>query len=106
MGMGTYRLLVLVESTGSLSRAAAEMGMAYSKAWQSVHQAEEAVGFPLLDRQTGGKGGGGSTLSPQGKWLVKAFGALLDESTETMRRLAETYLADCPEPSDLQDKDA
>ncbi len=96
MGMGTFRLLLLVESTGSLSRAAAEMGMAYSKAWQSVRQAEEAVGFPLLDRQTGGRGGGGSTLSAQGKWLVGAFSALLDEAGQSIRQLGEKYLRDCP----------
>ena len=96
LGMGSFRLLVLVDSTGSLSRAAAEMGMSYSKAWQSIRQSEEATGFPLLERKTGGKGGGGSMLSPQGRWLVAAFSALLDEASETLSRLAEKHLGGWP----------
>jgi molybdate transport system regulatory protein len=99
MGTGTFRLLVGVESTGSLSRAASGMGMAYSKAWQSVRQAEAALGFPLLHRQTGGKGGGGSTLSPQGKWLVGSFGALLEDATGMLRELGDKHLRDWPAPA-------
>jgi molybdate transport system regulatory protein len=91
VGMGTFELLGRVESTGSLSRAAADMGMAYSKAWQSVRRAEEMLGFALLDRQAGGRGGGGSTLSTDGKWLVGAFGELAREAAEAMGRLGEKH---------------
>jgi molybdate transport system regulatory protein len=94
--MGAFRLLVLVDSTGSLSRAATEMGMAYSKAWQSIRQAEAAVGFQLIERRAGGRGGGGSSLSPKGRWLVAAFSALQDEATETIRLLGEKHLRDWP----------
>lgn len=96
MGMGTLELLVRVESTGSLHRAASDMGMAYSKAWQSVRRAEATLGFALLDRQTGGRGGGGSTVSPEGKWLIAAFGALIEEATETIRQLGDKHLGDWP----------
>lgn len=100
IGMGTFELLVRVESTGSLNKAAAAMGMAYSKAWQSVRRAEGTLGFALLERQTGGRGGGGSTLSPEGKWIVRAFGLLVDESAETVERLGNKYLHDWPQPTD------
>lgn len=33
-GEGPYELLTRVERTGSLNRAAAEMGMSYNKAWR------------------------------------------------------------------------
>ena len=91
VGLETFELLRRVESTGSLKRAASDMGMAYSKAWQSVRRAEETLGFALLDRQTGGRGGGGSTLSAEGKWLVGAFGDLADEAAETVRHLGEKH---------------
>jgi GTP 3',8-cyclase len=96
VGMGVLALLRGVESTGSLHRAAAEMGMAYSKAWQSVRTAEETLGFSLLERQSGGRNGGGSTLSPGGEWLVGAFGALMEEASETMQRLGRKHLASMP----------
>ena len=57
-GPGTQRLLVLVVQTGSLHQAAKQMGMAYSKAWRIVKDAEDHFGFKLLERQIGGVGGG------------------------------------------------
>lgn len=96
MGMGTFELLVRVDSTGSLNKAAAAMGMAYSKAWQSLRSAEGTLGFALLERRTGGRGGGGSTLSPRGRWIVGAFGSLVEEATQTIRQLADKHLADWP----------
>jgi molybdate transport system regulatory protein len=79
-GMGVRELLMRVESTGSLRHAAADMGLAYSKAWHIVRRAEKYLGFALLERQTDGKHGGGSTVSDEGRWLVGAFGALIDEA--------------------------
>ena len=69
-GEGPCRLLRCVEKTGSLWAAAMEMEMAYSKASKILKQAETNLGFPLTTRITGGKDGGGSVLTPEGKrWL-------------------------------------
>ena len=69
-GEGPFRLLRHVEKTGSLRAAAMEMEMAYSKASKLLKQAETNLGFPLTTRCTGGKDGGGSVLTPEGKaWL-------------------------------------
>ena len=86
-GAGIRELLIRVESTGSLRQAASDMGLAYSKAWQIVRRAEEHLGFKLLERQIGGTGGGGSTVSSEGRWLVGAFGALLDEADALLDEL-------------------
>jgi molybdate transport system regulatory protein len=99
MGMGTFELLVRVEATGSLHRAASDMGMAYSKAWLSARRAEANLGFALLDRQIGGKGGGGSTLSPEAKWLVGAFGALVEEANLMIEQLRAKHLGNWPHGS-------
>ena len=62
-GEGPCRLLHAIEETGSL---------AYTKALRIIKNAEAALGFPLTTRCVGGKSGGGSTLTPQGKeWLTK-----------------------------------
>ena len=69
-GEGPLRLLRSVEKTGSLRAAAMEMEMAYSKASKLLKQAEANLGFALTTRSTGGKDGGGSVLTPEGRqWL-------------------------------------
>jgi molybdate transport system regulatory protein len=66
-GEGPWQLLRCVEKTGSLRAAAMEMEMAYSKASKLLKQAEKNLGFPLTARSTGGRDGGGSVLTWQGR---------------------------------------
>ena len=72
-GEGPCRLLRCVEKTGSLRAAAMEMEMAYSKACKLLKQAEANLGFSLTTRAAGGKGGGGSVLTPEGKRWLKQY---------------------------------
>ena len=50
-GEGPYRLLLAIEKTGSLRSASQSMGLAYSKAFRMIKNAEEALGFSLTSRQ-------------------------------------------------------
>ena len=86
-GEGPCRLLEKVEQTGSLRCAAASMEMAYSKALKLVKQAEEALGFPLTQRSVGGRDGGGSTLTPQGKEWLKQYEDYRDACVQANRQL-------------------
>lgn len=71
-GEGPARLMQKVEELGSLRAAANSMGMAYTKALKLVKQTEKALGFSVVTRMTGGKDGGGSRLTAEGKeWLMK-----------------------------------
>jgi molybdate transport system regulatory protein len=86
-GEGPCRLLHGVEEQGSLRASAQRMGMAYSKALKLVKNAEAALGFPLTTRTAGGKDGGGSRLTPEGKaWLAK-YEAYRDACNEASREL-------------------
>ena len=58
-GEGPCRLLHLIEETGSLRSAAAQMGLSYSKALRLVQHAEKELGFALTCKTIGGRGGGG-----------------------------------------------
>lgn len=51
LGKGIVSLCKLVDETGSLNKAAAEMGMAYSKAWSILKHAEESFGIPAAQTQ-------------------------------------------------------
>ena len=77
-GEGPLRLLRSVEKTGSLRAAAMEMEMAYSKAIKLLKQAEANLGFPLTIRSAGGKDGGGSQLTPEGKRWLRQYEAYRD----------------------------
>ena len=90
-GEGPCRLLRLVEETGSLRCAAASMEMAYSKALKLVKQAEEALGFPLTQRSVGGRDGGGSTLTPEGREFLHKYEAYRDACVQANRELYANY---------------
>lgn len=71
-GAGPCQLLHMIEETGSLRSASISMGLAYTKALRMINKAEKELGFSLTKRSTGGRSGGGSTLTPEGKeWLKK-----------------------------------
>lgn len=72
-GPGVAQLLHTVQELHSLRAAALSMDMAYSKAWTIIKNSEKALGFSLLDSTTGGKGGGGAALTPEGARLLRAY---------------------------------
>lgn len=72
-GPGVAQLLHAVQELHSLRAAALSMDMAYSKAWTIIKNSEKALGFSLLDSTTGGKGGGGAALTPEGARLLCAY---------------------------------
>ena len=72
-GPGVAQLLHAVQQLHSLRAAALSMDMAYSKAWTVIKNSEKALGFPLLSSTTGGKGGGGASLTPEALRLLTAY---------------------------------
>lgn len=86
-GEGPYRLMLLIEETGSLRAAAMRMDMAYTKALKIMNRAEEVLGFELTVKQTGGRAGGGSKLTPQGKEWVERYGKYREACIAANRKL-------------------
>ena len=90
-GPGPARLLEYVEKGNSLNQAAAQLGMAYSKAWRIIHEAEEALGYALLERKRGGKDGGGSALTANAQKLMQSYGQFQQQMYEHGNQLFEEY---------------
>ena len=90
-GEGPCRLLRAVEKTGSLRAAAMEMEMAYSKANKLLKQAEQALGYPLTARSTGGRDGGGSTLTPEGRKLLEQYETYRDACVKANQALYRRF---------------
>lgn len=86
-GEGPARLMHEIEEKGSLRAAAMSMGMAYTKALKLIKNAESALGFAILNRVTGGKDGGGSQLTKEGKEWLERYEAYTDACKEVNSRL-------------------
>jgi molybdate transport system regulatory protein len=78
-GKGRIELLRAIDTHGSISAAAREIGMSYKAAWDAVDTMNNLAGKPLVIRETGGKGGGGTRLTPHGHELVAAY-ALIEQA--------------------------
>jgi len=91
MGPGLAQMLHGIEKYGSLRKSVQAMGMSYSKAWTHVRRAEEICGFRLTQPAAGGEGGGGSTLTDEGRWLLDAYDSLVKEADQTVAKLMDKY---------------
>jgi len=81
-GHGRWRLLVEVGKCGSLQEAAENLGMSYRKAWGDIKAVEERLGFAVLQRQRGGKGGGASRLTERGEKLLDVYAKIQSDIEE------------------------
>lgn len=77
-GKGRITLLAAIEQTGSITQAARAIGMSYKAAWDAVDTMNNLAGEPLVARAAGGKGGGGTRLTPRGRQLVDNFRRIED----------------------------
>ena len=73
LGDGKWQILKAIEEYGSLVAATKALGITYRRTWGDLKKIEEMVGFAILDKERGGKDGGKSSLTPEGKRLVEAF---------------------------------
>ena len=92
-GAGPCELLLEVERLGSLRAAAQHLGMAYTKAFSMVKRAEREFGFAMTQRTIGGKGGGGSTITPQAKELLMRYQAYRTACGQSAQDLYNTYFS-------------
>ncbi|UEP38409.1 TOBE domain-containing protein [Burkholderia ambifaria] len=72
-GATRIALLSAIGDTGSITRAAKAVGLSYKAAWDAIDTMNNLAGEPLVTRSTGGKGGGGTTLTPRATSLIAAF---------------------------------
>lgn len=69
-GPGRVELLERIEETGSINKAAKQMGMSYKKAWEMINALNSQGSKPLVVTQTGGEKGGGSVITAEAKQLI------------------------------------
>lgn len=76
IGPGKIELLEKIEALGSISAAGRAMAMSYRRAWELVEELNALFGKPVVERQVGGRNGGGARLTPLGRMVVERFRAI------------------------------
>ena len=92
-GPGTYQLLQLTEETGSLLEACRHMGISYSKGRGVIAQVERQMGYPILERRRGGKSGGTSVVTAEGRQLMERYQAFCREAETSLGALFQKYFS-------------
>lgn len=72
-GQSRVNLLHAIGEQGSITQAAKAVGLSYKAAWDAVDQMNNLAGAPLVERSTGGRGGGSTRLTERGQQLVARF---------------------------------
>lgn len=72
-GPARIALLRAVAEQGSITQAAKAYGMSYKAAWDAIDVMNRLAGEPLVERSTGGRGGGSTKLTERGLRLVERY---------------------------------
>lgn len=83
------QLLNAIKQHGSISKAAKAVPMSYKAAWDAVDTMNNLSHTPIVSRETGGKGGGGTTLTEYGENLLKTYSILKEEQKRFLERLKQ-----------------
>ena len=86
-GAGRVALLGAIAECGSITQAAKAVKMSYKAAWDAIDAMNNLAGEPLVERLTGGKGGGGTRLTQRGRQLVDNFRIIEREHARYLRQL-------------------
>lgn len=89
IGPGKIALLENIDRHGSISAAGRAMDMSYKRAWDLVDELNRLCRQPVVERQAGGKNGGGAALTPFGEILVARYRRIeRDAAAATKKELA------------------
>lgn len=86
IGPGKIALLENIDKCGSISAAGRAMDMSYKRAWDLVDEINRICRQAAVERQTGGKNGGGAVLTPFGISLVTRYRKIERDATSAARK--------------------
>jgi molybdate transport system regulatory protein len=93
LGGDRIHLLEKIDELGSITKAAKAVGISYKTAWDTINMINNLAEKPLVDRLAGGKGGGGTSLTAEGKKVIEQFKTIQEEHRKFLDNL-ENRLGD------------
>jgi len=82
-------LLERIEQLGSIAAAARSMKLGYRNAWLWIESANRLAPSPLIEKTTGGAGGGHARLTEEGQKAVARYKNLRARFEEFLKEEAE-----------------
>ena len=76
IGPGKAELLEAIDETGSISASAKRLRMSYRRAWLLVDTMNRCFREPVVVSATGGSGGGGASVTPFGRDMLRRYRAM------------------------------
>jgi molybdate transport system regulatory protein len=89
LGGDRITLLEKIDECGSITKAGKAAGISYKTAWDTINMMNNMADKPLVERMTGGKGGGGTYLTPEGKDVIRRFRIIQEEHRKFLVNLSE-----------------
>lgn len=93
-GDGKCRLLEHVETQESLRAASDALHISYRKAWGDLKKAQNTLGVVLIEQQRGGREGGRTVLTEQGRRWLQAYGRFHRDVEAAVRVSFEKFLCE------------
>jgi molybdate transport system regulatory protein len=89
MGGGREILLERIDKFGSIAAAARSMKLGYRNAWLWIEAANRLAPSPLVEKVTGGAGGGCARLTDEGRLAVEQYKRLRARFDEFVKEVEE-----------------
>jgi molybdate transport system regulatory protein len=98
IGPGKIQLLENIREFGSISAAGRAMDMSYKRAWDLVDEINRICRQAAVERQTGGKNGGGAVLTPFGVSLVARYRKIERDAASAVKKELVALRSDIGKP--------
>ncbi|WP_407160402.1 winged helix-turn-helix domain-containing protein [Bradyrhizobium sp. STM 3557] len=98
IGPGKIALLENIDRHGSISAAGRAMDMSYKRAWDLVDEINRICRQPVVERQTGGKNGGGAALTAFGEALVERYRRIERNAASAVKKDLAALRSDIEKP--------
>ena len=98
IGPGKIALLESIDKCGSISAAGRAMDMSYKRAWDLVDEVNRICRQAAVERQTGGKNGGGAVLTAFGISLVTRYRKIERDAASAARKELQALRSEIGRP--------
>lgn len=90
VGLDRVALVEAVGELGSITAAAARLGISYRGAWEAIQALNNLFDSPLIEASPGGKAGGAAVVTDRGRHVVTAFRRVQIEIDATLAKLEDS----------------
>ena len=80
-----------IDKSGSLMTASKELKISYRKAWGDLKKAENTLGLTFTEKIRGGKSGGKSILTDEGRNIINAYNELKSDFGDSISRVTKKF---------------